>query len=131
MQPETILIIEDNDLNLQLATDLLEANGCTVLQARTAEEGLLMARRNPPTAILMDLSLPEIDGLLATSIIKSHPQTCDIIIIALTAHAMKGDETIARRVGCDGYLTKPINTRTFVSDIRDLIYTARNKKEAA
>ncbi len=117
MTGKKILIIEDNPLNLELATDLLAASGCTVLQARTAEEGLRLAREASPDLVLMDLSLPRMDGLCATKKIKADPATCHLKVIALTAHAMNGDEQIALDAGCDGYLTKPINTRTFVATV--------------
>src|SRR2546425_12582301 len=117
MTGKKILIIEDNPLNLELATDLLAANGCVVLQARTAEDGLRLARAASPDLVLMDLSLPRMDGLCATKKIKADAATCQLKVIALTAHAMNGDEQIALDAGCDGYLTKPINTRTFVATV--------------
>ena len=112
-----ILIIEDNPMNLELATDLLEANGFNVLQARTAEEGLRLAREAAPALVLMDFSLPGMDGLCATKALKTDPATRHLPVVALTAHAMKGDEEIARSAGCDGYLTKPIDTKTFVTTV--------------
>ena len=116
-----ILIIEDNPLNLELATDLLEANGCAVLQARTAEVGLRLARMVHPDLILMDLSLPGMDGLAATRHLKADPVTRDVPILALTAHAMRGDAEIIAHAGCDGYLTKPIDTRKFPRQVRACI----------
>ncbi len=109
-----VLIIEDNQLNFELMADLLEANGCTVQQAQSAEEGLDLARASSPDLVLMDFSLPGMDGLCATRALKSDPPTRHLPVIAVTAHAMKGDEEIARSAGCDGYLTKPIDTRTFI-----------------
>ena len=116
-----ILVIEDNALNLELATDLLAAKGCAVLQARTAEEGLRLAREAFPDLVLMDLSLPRMDGLCATKTIKADPATCHLKVIALTAHAMNGDEQIALKAGCDGYLTKPINTKTFAATVASFL----------
>lgn len=116
-----ILIIEDNPLNLELATDLLEANGFAISSAITAEEGLRMGREILPDLILMDLGLPGMDGLRATKELKGNPVTCHLTIVGLTAHAMKGDTEIAFKAGCDGYLTKPIDTRTFVGTITRLI----------
>ena len=116
-----ILIIEDNVLNLELATDLLEAGGFVVVQARTAEEGLRLARASLPALVLMDISLPGMDGLCATKALKADPATRQLTVVGLTAHAMKGDEETALRAGCDGYLTKPINTRTFIATVTDLI----------
>ena len=87
-----ILIIEDNLLNLELVTDLLEANGFVVCSAQTAEEGLRMARELSPDLVLMDVSLPGMDGLSATKVLKANPATRHLTVVALTAHAMKGDE---------------------------------------
>jgi len=134
MNSNRILIIEDNVLNLELAADLLEANGFVVLQARTAEAGLRLAREGSPELVLMDLSLPGMDGLCATKALKADPATRHLTIIALTAHAMKGDEETVLSVGCDGYLTKPIDTRTFVATVTGFIASAnlaRTKREAA
>ena len=124
MTGKTILIIEDNLLNLELATDLLEANGFSVLQAQNAEVGLRLAREAMPDLILMDLSLPGMDGLQATKALKKDPATRHLIVIALTAHAMKGDQEIALSANCDGYLTKPIDTRIFVDTISTILRDA-------
>lgn len=113
----TVLVIEDNPLNMELVVDLLEVNGCRVLQAVTAEEGLKMARECLPDLILMDLSLPGMDGLAATRVLKSDPATRILTIIALTAHAMRRDQNNALAAGCDGYLSKPIDIKTFASRI--------------
>ena len=114
---EKILIIEDNPLNMELASDLLENEGYLVLKAGEAEDGIVLARQEQPDLILMDISLPGMDGLTATKLIKQEPATSQILIIALTAHAMKGDEEKARAAGCAGYLTKPIETRTFAQQV--------------
>jgi two-component system, cell cycle response regulator DivK len=119
-----ILIIEDNLLNLELATDLLEADGFMVCSAQTAEMGLRMARRILPDLVLMDLSLPGMDGLCATKELKANSLTRHLRVVGLTAHAMKGDTEIAFKAGCDGYLTKPINTRTFIETITRFIASA-------
>ncbi len=118
---DTILIVEDNPMNLELATDLLEAAGFTVHQAATAEEGLRLARELSPQMILMDWSLPGIDGLAATQALRADPATRHLRVIALTAHAMRGDEELALQAGCDGYLTKPIDTRTFAGTVAAFI----------
>ena len=128
MPAKTILIIEDNLLNLELATDLLEANGFSVLQAQNAEIGLRLAREALPDLVLMDLSLPGMDGLQATKALKKDPATRHLIVIALTAHAMKGDQEIALSANCDGYLTKPIDTRIFVDTISSIIKDASGNK---
>jgi CheY-like chemotaxis protein len=119
-----ILIIEDNPLNLELAADLLEANGFVVSSAPAAEEGLRMARQILPDLVLMDLGLPGMDGLCATKTLKTDPATRHLTVVGLTAHAMKGDTEIAFNAGCDGYLTKPIDTRTFIETITRFIVSA-------
>jgi len=124
MKRNQILIIEDNLLNLELVTDLLEANGCRVGSAQTAEEGLRLARVLLPDLVLMDVSLPGMDGLSATKILKADPATHHLTVVALTANAMKGDEEAALNAGCDGYLTKPIDTRTFFATITKIIAAA-------
>ena len=116
-----ILIVEDNALNLELANDLLEAYGFRVHSTRTAEDGIRLAREVLPDLVLMDISLPGMDGLCATRILKADPVTCHLRVIGLTAHAMKGDEANGRQAGFDCYLTKPINTRTFVDSIRNFM----------
>jgi two-component system, cell cycle response regulator DivK len=124
MTGRKILIIEDNPLNLELATDLLEVNGFTVHSANRAEEGLRMASELLPDLVLMDLGLPGMDGLCATKNLKANPATRHLTVVGFTAHAMKGDEEIARNAGCDGYLTKPIDTRTFIETITRFIASA-------
>jgi CheY-like chemotaxis protein len=124
MTGNKILIIEDNPLNLELAADLLEANGFIVHSAQTAEEGLRMARELLPDLVLMDFSLPDMDGLSAAKKLKADPVTRHLTVVGLTAHAMRGDEQIALNAGCDGYLTKPIDTRTFVATVTKFIASA-------
>src|ERR1039457_7546559 len=124
MTGNKILIIEDNQLNLELATDLLEANGFGVASARTAEEGLRKARELLPDLVLMDFSLPGMDGLSATKHLKADPVTRHLTVVGLTAHAMRGDDQIALNAGCDGYLTKPIDTRTFIATVKKFIVAA-------
>jgi len=116
-----ILIIEDNLLNLELVTDLLEENGFIVYQARTAGEGVRVAQHILPDLILMDFGLPDMHGLEATAILKQSEITAHVPVIALTAHAMKGDERVALEAGCDGYFTKPIDTRTFVETLTQFL----------
>ena len=124
MASEKILIIEDNPMNMELATDLLEAAGYVVIQAGTAEEGIELARVEFPDLILMDISLPGMDGLEATGVLKQDPAAKDIPVIAMTAHAMKGDERKARAAGCAGYITKPIDTRELPKTVARFIESA-------
>ena len=115
-----ILVIEDNPLNMELITDILEAHGYEIHSCNNAEDGVKVAEEYMPDVILMDIQLPGMDGLTATKILKEQNATKDIPILALTSHAMVGFEKSAREAGCNGYLTKPINTRTIVSQIADL-----------
>src|ERR1700761_8874993 len=107
-----ILIVDDNPINMKLARVLLMQEGFEVREARDAEEAIEILKSFHPRLILMDVQLPGLNGLDLTRRLKASPDTRDIIIVALTAYAMKGDEDKAREAGCDGYLTKPINTRT-------------------
>ena len=117
MAGEKILLVEDNPVNMELATDLLEVAGYEVIQAGTAEEGCQLARTTAPDLILMDVRLPGMDGLTAAGLLKRDAATRTIPIIALTAQAMKGDQEKALEAGCDGYITKPIDTRAFSHEV--------------
>jgi CheY-like chemotaxis protein len=112
-----ILIVEDNPANMELATDLLEPLGYVILPAETAEKGIQLAAHELPDLILMDVALPGMDGLSATQRLKGDPRTQRIPIVALTAHAMSGDEDRALAAGCAGYITKPIDTRSFPATV--------------
>ncbi len=114
---KTILVVEDNELNMKLAKTLLEFAGYDVLTAVDAEKGIRLAREQHPDLILMDIQLPGMDGLAATGIIKNDPEIGHTPVIALTSFAMQGDEEKALTAGCDGYITKPIDTREFVNRI--------------
>jgi CheY-like chemotaxis protein len=116
---KSILIIEDNPSNLKLAKICLEKVGYKVLTSVTAEEGLELLKDKKPDMILMDLQLPRMDGLQLTSLLKKNPNTSDIIIIALTAYAMEGDELKALSAGCDGYISKPFDTRTLATTVEN------------
>jgi two-component system cell cycle response regulator DivK len=117
----TVLVVEDNPVNMRLAHDILEALGYGVLQATDAEAGIALARDQRPDLILMDVSLPGMDGLAATSTLKQDPLTSAIPVVALTAHAMRGDAELASSAGADGYLTKPIDLRAFRETVARLI----------
>lgn len=122
MAGEKVLVVEDNETNMELATALLEAAGYVVLSAVTAEEGIKIAKDHSPHLILMDISLPGMDGLTATGILKEDAATGHIPVIALTAHAMRGDETKALSAGCSGYVSKPIDTRAFAQTVAGYIH---------
>ncbi len=113
MSAKTILVIEDDLLNLKLCRSLLQMESFNILVAETAEEGLRIAREEHPDLILMDIQLPGMDGLQATRLIKQNPDLQDIPVIALTAHAMDGDDRKAYAAGCCDYITKPIEVRSF------------------
>jgi CheY-like chemotaxis protein len=109
MPGERILIVDDTHTNLKLARVLLEAEGYTVETAMNAEEALERIREHAPRLILMDIQLPGMDGLTLTRRLKSDPATKEIVVLAFTAYAMKGDEERTRAAGCDGYVSKPID----------------------
>lgn len=115
MPSAPILIVDDNLMNLKLAGRILLDEGYDVRTAVDAEEALELLKSFHPRLILMDIQLPGMDGLALARRLKSDPRTQDIIIVAFTAYAMKGDEEKARESGCSGYITKPLNTRTFAT----------------
>ena len=117
MAGERILIVDDNATNLKLVAYLMRANGYDVDTALDAEAALEALRTHRPDVILMDIQLPGIDGLELTRRLKADPTTRDIVIIAVTAYAMKGDQDKALAAGCDDYITKPIDTRTLPETI--------------
>lgn len=112
-----VLIVEDNEANMTLASFLLESAGHTVLKANDAEAGVALAVAEHPNLILMDIQLPGMDGLQATALLKGDAATHDIPVIALTALAMKGDEERIRAAGCDGYIAKPLSYKDFLATI--------------
>jgi CheY-like chemotaxis protein len=112
-----IMIVDDNAANLKLAGDLLEIEGVEVCRCIDAEDAIKAIKQFHPALILMDIALPGIDGLQLTQKFKSEENTKDIKIVALTASAMKGDRERILSMGCDGYMAKPINTRTFMEEV--------------
>lgn len=121
MSMKSIMVVEDNPINLKLLNVLLLKHGYEVTTARDAEEAMSLLQKFHPRLILMDLQLPGMDGLELTRILKNDPQTKSITILALTAYAMKGDEEKARAAGCDGYITKPFDTRELPKTIATYI----------
>jgi CheY-like chemotaxis protein len=116
-----ILIVDDNSLNAKLTKLLLTQNGYVVQTAADAEQALELLKTFVPRLILMDLQLPGMDGFELTRRLKNDPATRDIVIVALTAYAMKGDERRAMESGCDGYMAKPIATRTLPQRISNYL----------
>jgi two-component system, cell cycle response regulator DivK len=121
MPEKTILIVEDNDVNRKLLLTVLRPYGYRLLVALDGEEAVQIASQEIPDLILMDLQLPRVNGYTATQRIKAQAATACIPIIALTAHAMAQQQEHAFQVGFDGYITKPINTRTFPGEIRQFL----------
>jgi len=118
MEPDTILVVDYNPLNMKLVRVLLAGEGYRVRTAADATEALTVLTECHPRLILMDIQLPGIDGLELTRRLKADPSTRDITIVGLTAYAMKGDEQRIRAAGCDGYIPKPIDTRTLPGFIK-------------
>ena len=116
--PKTVLIVEDNELNMKLFRDLLQAHGYNTLEARTGPEALKLAADHVPDLILMDIQLPEFSGLEVTQKIKSNEDLTDIPVIAVTAFAMKGDEERIRQGGCEDYIAKPISVVSFLEKVK-------------
>jgi CheY-like chemotaxis protein len=119
MSARNILVVEDNDMNMQLVEFLLEEGGHRIVKATSGEEALALTRDDqaPPDLILMDIHLPGMDGLSVVRAIKADTRTARIPILALTAHAMRGDKDRFLEAGCDGYISKPIDVKTFLASI--------------
>ncbi len=113
-----VMIVEDNDLNLKLFRDLLEAHGYATLHSRDGFQILDLARQNKPDLILMDIQLPEVSGIEITGWLKADADLRHIPIIAVTAFAMRGDEEKIRAAGCDDYLSKPIAVHQFIATVK-------------
>jgi two-component system cell cycle response regulator DivK len=122
---KTVLIVEDNELNMKLFNDLLEARGYRVLQTSSGHAVLSLAREHRPDLILMDIQLPEISGLDVIVWLKDDPHLRNIPVIAITAFAMKGDEERIRAKGSDGYLSKPISIPRFLETVQQFAGTAK------
>jgi CheY-like chemotaxis protein len=127
MAGEPILVVEDNDTNLRLFTYLLSSKGYQVRGAGDAKQALEILLTFRPRLILMDLQLPGTDGFELTRQLKADPATRDIVIIALTAYAMRGDEEKALAAGCNGYITKPIDTRVLPTRIAEYLASGAQK----
>jgi two-component system cell cycle response regulator DivK len=119
--PKTVLIVEDNELNMKLFHDLLEAHGFATIQTRNGMEAVGLAREHRPDLILLDIQLPEISGLEVTRELKKDEDLKSIPVIAVTAFAMKGDEEKIREGGCEAYIAKPISVTTFMQTIQKVL----------
>ena len=118
---KSVLIVEDNELNMKLFHDLLDAHGYATIQTRNGFEALELARLHRPALILMDIQLPEVSGLEVTKWLKDDEELRDIPVVAVTAFAMKGDEERIRDGGCEAYLSKPISVVGFIDTVRKFI----------
>ena len=116
-----VLIVEDNDLNMKLFNDLLEAHGYRTLQTKDGVEALALAREHRPNLILMDIQLPEVSGLEVTKWLKEDDELRAIPVIAVTAFAMKGDEEKIRDGGCEAYIAKPISVTNFLRTVERFV----------
>ncbi|MGH7898921.1 MAG: response regulator [Candidatus Binatia bacterium] len=123
-----ILVVEDNPMNLELVRDILTAAGYEVLEAVDGATGVAVAVLERPDLILMDLQLPGVDGFEATRQIRANRDLASVPIVAVTAHAMKGDDEKARAAGCDGFITKPINVREFSAEVARYLERAKRSK---
>lgn len=123
MEKSKVLIVEDNELNMKLFHDLLEAHGVETVETRDGKEVLELAREHKPDLILMDIQLPEISGLDVTKALKADEELKSIPVIAVTAFAMKGDEQKIREGGCEDYISKPISVTHFLEVIQKYIHT--------
>jgi two-component system, cell cycle response regulator DivK len=119
--PKTILIVEDNELNMKLLHDLLDAHGYRTLRTNDGIEALNIAREHHPDLILMDIRLPEVSGLEVTKFLKEDESVRSIPVVAITGFALKSDEDAIRKVGCDAYLTKPISITSFLETVRNFL----------
>jgi two-component system cell cycle response regulator DivK len=119
--PKTVLIVEDNELNMKLFNDLLEAQGYATLQTKDGREALKLAREHRPDLVLMDIELPEVSGLEVTKWIKEDEDLRHIPVIAVTAFAMKGDDEKIRQGGCEAYIAKPISVSEFLETVQSFI----------
>ena len=127
-EPKRILIVEDNELNMKLLHDVLEVHGYAIIATREGAAVLPLARAKRPDLILMDLQLPDISGLEAVQELKSHEETRDIPVIAVTAFAMVGDERKALGGGCDGYVAKPIHLQDFLGVVKRFIGAGERRR---
>lgn len=121
MSAARILVVDDNPTNLKLVSDVLSFEGYTLFKAADAEEAQELLRHSTPDLILMDIALPGMDGLTLTRQLKAGDKTRHILIVALTAFAMKGDDIKAREAGCDGYITKPVDTRELPAQVAEIL----------
>ena len=120
-EKKSVLVVEDNELNMRLFCDLLDAYGFATLQCRDGAKAVELTRQHQPDLIIMDIQLPEVSGLDITRWIKDDETIRHIPVLAVTAFAMRADEQRVREAGCEGYLSKPIQMRSFLSKVEELV----------
>ena len=118
MKEVRALVVDDSAINIDLAVFVLQAQGFVVERASSADQAIVRARSFLPDVILMDIQMPDVDGVEAVRRLRSDPSIRDVVVIAFTAYAMKGDEQKLRAAGCDGYIAKPIDVATFGQTVR-------------
>ena len=121
MNGATVLVVEDTPANIKLVTMLLEKDGYRVLQAENGTDGVRLAQLHLPDIILMDIQLPDMDGLTAVKLLRQEDATKHLKIVALTAFAMKGDEDKMLESGCNGYIAKPIRYQSFLEEVKRVL----------
>jgi CheY-like chemotaxis protein len=126
-----ILLVDDNPINLKLASEVLMAGGFSTVTAVDAEQARELLNTLIPDLILMDIALPGMDGLTLTKLIKTEPRLRHVPVVALTAYAMRGDDVKALAAGCDGYISKPIDTRILIEQVAAFIIKARMHNHAS
>jgi len=126
-----ILVVEDNEINMYLSCRILKSSGYEVIEARSGEEGVELAIKEKPDLIIMDIQLPGIDGYEATKRLRKSEADGEIPIIALTSYAMAGDRKKAIKAGCTGYIEKPINPETFISEIKKFLEVKNEKNNSS
>ncbi len=118
MTGERVLVVEDNEKNMKLFRDVLDASGYRTLEATTGDDAIAMASEHTPDLVLMDIQLPDLDGVQALQRLRADPRTASIPIVALTAQAMQGDRERFLAAGFDGYMSKPVNVRELIGAVR-------------
>lgn len=121
MAEPLVLVVEDNEHNLKLARDLLRFDGLRTAEARTAAEGIALAKEVAPDLVLMDLRLPDMDGIAALAVLRADPATAELPVVVVTSAAMIGDKERLLAAGFDAYIAKPIDGSSFAAELRELL----------
>jgi CheY-like chemotaxis protein len=125
LPPKLVLVVEDNEKNLKLVREILQYRGYRTVEARTAEEGIELARAHLPDLVLMDIRLPGMDGMAALEVLRAEPRTAGIPVVAVTASVMPEERDRFRAAGFDGFIEKPIDVRAFPAQVASFIDSAK------